>query len=244
MTLERQIRKIIKKIEDEKRLGDKRAEQLFSIIPIGSIFHYMGGYFTNSSNGGFVMVMADDNTVAEVNALLNPFGGYVCNGAALNIPNSPIFNAAGRYLPNISDYRFICGSTTAGGSGGSSSSAHTHVVGTYVNAAEAAHTHAPGTLAATHKHIAPIPDNSGKVGRTDYFGSAGAVSCTYNYVAEDGYTTASIALHYTSEVSPTFSGATAAGSSHTHTLSGSSGAASSTENRPKFLNGFYIMRVF
>jgi hypothetical protein len=39
------------------------------------------------------------------------------------------------------------------------------------------------------------------------------------------------------------SGTSAAGSAHTHAFSGDSGAASNTENRPLYINVFYVMRV-
>ena len=129
MSLEKQLVDIIKQIHDEKRLGDKRAEQFYNlivggggpvagVIPVGAVVPYFGGYFTNGANGGFTMVMAAANTIAAVNTFLNPDGFYVCNGAALNLPASPIFNGAGRYLANITDDRFLMGDTLAGGVGG------------------------------------------------------------------------------------------------------------------------------
>jgi hypothetical protein len=128
--------------------------------------------------------------------------------------------------------------------GGDNSSAHTHGAGSYANSPESAHTHGVGSFAVgAHKHIAPVTIESGKLGRTDHYGSV-QVSCTYNYVAEDGYTTALMYLAYTSEVAPSFSGTSGAGSSHTHTFSGTSGPASVTENRPAFLSCFWLMKVF
>ena len=95
-------------------------------LPVGSIVAWQGGYYTNGSNAGFTSVLG--NTVALANTYLNPFGIYVCDGAAVNDAASPIFNAAGRYLPNLTDSRFLMGSTTAGGIGGDNSHAHTHSV--------------------------------------------------------------------------------------------------------------------
>ena len=166
MSLEKQLVALHKAIHDEKRLGDKRTEQLYDlitsgggpvsgVIPIGAIIPYFGGYFANGSNGGFTMVMAAANTIAAVNTLLNPDGFYVCNGAVLNLAASPIFNGAGRYLANISDDRFLMGDTLAGGIGGSNTMAHTHP-SAYSIGNESAHTHAKGTIAAanesTHTH--------------------------------------------------------------------------------------------
>ena len=76
-------------------------------------------------------MLGSDNTVAAVNTLLNSSGLYVCDGSALNLGTSTIFDGAGRFLPNLTDDRFLMGDTTAGGIGGSSTMAHTHVVGTY-----------------------------------------------------------------------------------------------------------------
>lgn len=109
-------------------------------VPVGAVIPFIGGYFTNGSNAGYTNVLG--NTVTNVNSLLNPTGWYVCNGAKINLANSPIFNGANRYLPNITDSRFIMGNTVAGGIGGSNSVDHSHVMN--------AHTHGMG-----HSH--PMP---------------------------------------------------------------------------------------
>jgi len=96
--------------------------------PIGSIVAWIGGYFTDGSNGGYTRVLGTANTVAAVNTLYNSSGFYACDGSALNDADSPIYDGANRYLPNLTDDRFLMGDTTAGGSGGSSTQAHTHNV--------------------------------------------------------------------------------------------------------------------
>ena len=96
------------------------------VMPEGSIIAWLGGYFTDGSNGGFSNVLG--NTVAAANALFNGSGWYVCDGAALNDSDSTIFNGASRYLPNLTDDRFTMGDTAAGGTGGASAQAHTHAV--------------------------------------------------------------------------------------------------------------------
>ena len=88
---------------------------ILSSFPIGAVAPWIGGYFTDTINGGFTNVLG--NTVANVNAyLLASYAGRfkVCNGASLIDVQSPIFNVAGRFLPNISDSRFLMGSTTVG----------------------------------------------------------------------------------------------------------------------------------
>lgn len=98
-------------------------------VPVGSILAFIGGYFTNGSNAGFTSVLG--NTVSAVNTLLNSDGWYVCNGAALNLSGSSIFNGSGRYLPNITDSRFLMGSTGAGTIGGDNAMAHTHTTSSF-----------------------------------------------------------------------------------------------------------------
>jgi len=88
-------------------------------VPVGAVVAFIGGYFTDGANGGFTDVIG--NSASAVNTILNATGWYVCNGAALNLASSPIFYTSGRYLPNITDSRFIMGGTAAGVIGGSNS---------------------------------------------------------------------------------------------------------------------------
>lgn len=188
-------------------------------VPVGTIIPWVGGYFGNGSNGSFSNVLA--NTVAAVNALLNAGGWYVCDGAALNLTGSPIFAGAGRYLPNLTDERFLQGYTVAGGIGGGNTLPnHTHGVGTLAAANESAHTH----------QVDPPNTTSGGV-------SALAINAFQSGSNKSG------AQDHTHDVNiPAF--ASAAGSAHSHALSGSVGnPESSPDNRPKYLNAFYIMRV-
>jgi len=310
--LEGRILTLFKELEEEKRLADKRAKQLYlaggGAVPIGIIIPYLGGYFTDGVNGGFTMMMAGANTVTAVNALLNGDGWYVCNGALLNLGGSPIFNGAGRYLPLLTDDRFIMGDTLGGTPGGDNAMAHTHVVGTLAIANEGAHTHGvtsnvavaahgitqPAFTGPSHRHtgpshnhpvtvnsttltIAQMPSHSHRLRqyawyRTDgagygiYDGDAsgttkqtgptggggGHIHTGSSSNAGTGYTgysgtgactrTTSVALsnnHNVTNNAVTSGG----GSAHNHGISGSTGAASVTENRPKFLGCFYIMRA-
>jgi hypothetical protein len=94
--------------------------------PVGSIVAYSPGYFTDGSNGGYTRVLGSANTVAAVNTLLNASFWYVCDGAALSLSGSPIWSAASRYLPNLTDDRFIQGDTAAGSIGGGNVNDHLH----------------------------------------------------------------------------------------------------------------------
>lgn len=199
-------------------------------LPAGIITPWLGGYFTDGSNAGFTSVLG--NTVATANSYLNPKGWYVCNGATLNDSNSTIFNGANRYLPNLSDDRFIQGSTIGGGSGGSSTSDHTHTL---------SHTHTVDIGAfssgVTAADLAPHSHSLGN-GIAGISGSGGPFRSAYGGVLPGE-------LH--TEVA-------GSGGGHTHTIdppaatsSGAStsttSAASATENRPKFLSCLYIMKV-
>ncbi len=121
------------------------AAQINNSPPIGTILAYMPGYFTDNANAGFTYQLVSANTVAAVNALLNDEGYYVCNGAALNDSDSTIFNGAGRYLPNLTDDRFLMGDTVAGGTGGANSNdiSHTHTTAEHTLTTDEipAHTH-------------------------------------------------------------------------------------------------------
>ena len=121
--------------------------------PVGSVLAWIGGYFTDGANGGYTRTLGDANTVAGANVYLNSTGWWVCDGSAVNEPTSPIFNGAGRYLPNITDSRFLQGYTELGATGGANTMAHTHGAGTYASANESSHTHGVGTIAAgSHTH--------------------------------------------------------------------------------------------
>jgi len=189
-----------------------------NVPPVGSIIAYVPGYFTNGSNAGFTYRMVSANTVAAVNALLNPSGWYVCNGAALNDAGSGIFNGAGRYLPNLTDDRFFMGDTVAGGIGGANSNniAHTHTTGNHTLTIDEMPTHAHYLHKFTQTGTTPAPYTTGSFKLVD--------------VVSDG-------IDFTIVTSSRGGGA-----AHNHGNTGSAGS-SSLENRPKYLSCFYIMRV-
>lgn len=94
----------------------------------GMVFGWTGGYFGDGSNGSYTRVLGSANTVAGANAYLNPLGFYVADGSVPNQASSAIWSASGRYLPNLTDDRFIMGDTTAGSIGGESANSHTHPI--------------------------------------------------------------------------------------------------------------------
>jgi hypothetical protein len=120
----------------------------FGLIPVGSVIAYNPGFYTNTANAGFSIVGPAGNSVAQVNTFLNTQGWYVCDGAAVNEAASPIWNAASRNLPNLSDNRFLMGATTAGTAAGTNTKnlQHSHSFTLAANDLPA-HNHAAGTLA-------------------------------------------------------------------------------------------------
>jgi len=100
----------------------------YGIVPIGGIIGYNPGFYTSPLNTGFTPSGPNSNSIADMNSWLNEKGWYVCDGAAVNVSVSPVWNQANRYLPNLSNGRFLRGSTTVGGSAGSetASLSHTH----------------------------------------------------------------------------------------------------------------------
>lgn len=189
-----------------------------AMLPVGSVIFWQGGYYTDSNNGGFVNVLGND--IASVNARFNAQGMYACSGVELYVAGSLVYDGPGRYLPNITDDRFIVGGLAAGSHGGSNTMAHTHSVnipgfrsgGTVLTVAQMPH-HTHGyfkTLLGTTS----IPDGSGygqyanaKAGVSDATGSGGSHD------------------HYVNPPATT------------------SGGASITNNMPKYLKGIYLIRV-
>ena len=222
------------------------------LVPTGTIVAWIGGYFTDGSNGGYTNVLCS-NTVAAANTVLNPEGWYVCNGAILNLSGSSIWEGAGRYLPNLTDDRFIMGDTTIGGIGGSSTMAHTHTegsmsttqegahthgIGGYVAAGEAAHTHGVGSysnaIEGAHTHTMSFTSGA-EASHTHTYNTV--ISHTHTVGVRDGGgvgieqvygTLGASAEAYVGATGSTgsASGTTSAGSSHTHGISGTSSGGS------------------
>ena len=203
-----------------------------NVPPVGSIIAYVPGYF-QKGNVGFTHQMVSANTVAAVNALLNPSGWYVCNGAALNDADSGIFNGASRYLPNLTSDRFLMGDTVAGVTGG-------------VHINNIAHTHTTGNFTLTTSHI---PSHSHTIAVDS--GGSHVHNIRVIEVSGGGDLYPLLATGATVLMGTTLGGAhthtatalsTGGGAAHNHGNTGSAGS-SSLENRPPYLSCFYIMRV-
>jgi len=220
-------------------------------VPVGSVVAWNPGYYLDGVNGTFVNAdFLPLNTVAGANSYLNTRGYYVADGSTPGITGSLIWNAAGRHLPNLTDDRFLMGSILAGGAGGSNDSSHTHSVTSNVSASfnktelntdQTAHSHGAGSLGA---HIMPYTNNISM----EISNSIG--SFTESHLAVVTSVGAGTAIRtYKTLVSGTSDTASVAWASSTVAASVTnnavtSGAASATENRPKYLGTFYIVRVF
>lgn len=142
--------------------------------PVGTIVAWIPGYFSGLNNVGYTRSFGSADSVAAANTYLAPLGWRVCDGGEPTDTVSPVWNAAGRKVPQINDKRFLQGSMSIVASGegvldpdgtiqgaantiydhthtlGSLSVAnvdisHNHSFGTLVNAAEGSHIHAAGT---------------------------------------------------------------------------------------------------
>jgi hypothetical protein len=178
--------------------------------------------------------------------------GYaLCNGQAFPAGSSPLFSGT---MPNLSDSRFLQGSSSVGGTGGANSK-------TLATAELPAHTH---TMAHTHGIDHDHPNAStGSSGDHDHrilspFGGAGNEYLSWNTGPDNNY--AGPELNATNSPPDNFSLVrTEYLGSHTHSLdlpnfTGTSGAASNSTTspvgsgtsfdiRPQYFNVVYLMRV-
>ncbi len=267
---------------------------LLGLVPFGTIVFWLGGYFLDSVNGSYNYVLGSANTISDVNTYTNYYGWYVCDGSSLNLSKSPIFNGGGRYLPNISDSRFLSSYTVVGGIGGDNSNLHTHDVtpqtsvsmqpsftvnGHYHGIAYLSlgsenqnHSHGSGSFGGNtsysgdHTHNYESWDNGNFYDPNTPGGAAIAQGGAVGAQSSDS----GLHTHSYASINVSVGGVSA---THNHTLSGTIGYVSGqngdnlnsltqtasavvtsysttsnpstiSENRPKYLSGFYLMRVF
>jgi len=210
-------------------------------VPVGSIVAWNPGYYLDGLNGTFVNAdFLPLNTVAGANSYLNTKGYYVADGSTPGITGSLIWNAAGRHLPNLTDDRFLMGTTLCGSIGGSNVMLdHTHTD----NLAAPAHTHS-----IDHNHPSQALTLGTNVDSGIKYSAATGVSSEYlqQYTPANGWLPEPSSLTVSGTVDlPNYIGTSGAASatSLTGTI-GTGSAASATENRPKYLGTFFIVRVF
>ena len=236
------------------RLSERKAindDQIGNTPPVGAIMAYAPGYYTAIDNGGFTVTGPSGNTINECNTFL-PDNWRVCDGAAINDAESPIWNAAGRRLPELTDSRFIRGATAAGNAAG----ANTKVLNT-PQLPSHGHSASSGTVNAPHGHAASpnglvnAPANaphghplsaksvvgagSGWIGNVDSIGSAdftaplsvNVVNAPHNqpHNTPAGNVPANNAPH-----------------SHPVTIT-ATGAGDAFDIQPNYVNVFYIIRI-
>ncbi len=219
------------------------------VVPVGGIVSYLPGYFQSNANGTYTAV-----------SLTLPPEWKVCDGSALNDADSPIWNASGRYVPNLTDSRFFMGSGTRGSTGGATSNTltvdhipqhlhsidHDHASVTSGNNS-VTHTH----TGPSHKHISPYLTNTTTAGSYIRSGHTGASNGTNDRIIQQS---AGSYDQYYLETKDSGTGNTGNNSaSHTHSVdvaaytgnSGNYGTASPTalENRPLYLSCSYIVRI-
>lgn len=247
---------------------------LKALPPVGAIMPYIPGYFANGSNGTLTIVGPSANTEAALNTYFtsNDMPWRVCNGAAPNDAASPLYNTAAKYMPNLSDQRFLRGNTTAGSIGGVDSitltttqlPAHTHTAGSYATSlgiagsapsltgttsfATAGHAHTPGTYLA---HI--TSNSSGGMFLERVAGGAWSATHQSGTVAGGGgggaQSTGSLvegtsaAANASGSVGITNGSYSLTGSNIVTGTSGSTGTGTAFSIIPKFLDCFYIQRI-
>lgn len=200
--------------------------------PAGRIMSWIGGYFQDGSNGSFTNILG--NTIANANIYLNPFGWHICDGTLLNDPDSPIFNGAGRYLPNLLDARFLMGSPVVSGQGGANSVAlsiaelpnHLH------DAGHNHHVNLSGTTGGSGEHSHDANIDSSVAAANNVLGNTSrgsTISAIINPLSQEPDHTHSINLSGPSDSYTGTTGAVGSGLGHA--------------NRPQYLTCFYMMKV-
>lgn len=217
-----------------------------SSVPVGSIVPWLGGYFTNGSNGGFVNIVGDD--AASINAEVSRDGFRLANGAEYFDASSPYYNAPGRCLANISDNRFLMGASISGTIGGANSMEHTHGIGhthTMAHSHTIAHTHTTSTATLNSSQNGPHAHST--------YASSHSQKCQYHpdgpeMVARDSVSTGSSgsgSAHGHGNTGGSSAGSSGGASTST-TSNGStttSSGASYTENRPSYLSCHWLQKV-
>lgn len=202
-------------------------------LPVGSIIAWLPGHFTAVNNGGSYVSLFSSADVAGAKVWLaaNAAGWRVADGTESNLAGTLIWNAAGRFLPNLTDSRFLVGGELAGS---------LSIKGTD-GTAEAGHE--GSNLMVNHKHGHSLSTTSNGNDQIDMGGYSVLVGHGGSYWVLSSHTGAP-AAYQNFGASTEFSN-----TQHTHGISGEIGtgsadvAANTTENRPKYLSTFYIIKV-
>jgi len=199
MSLEKEIVQIIRQMNEEKRLGDKRAEQFYNLIttgngaaeafPVGSVF-----LSVVSTNPSTLLGYGSWARIAEGKFLVGQDSGDADFDVAEETGGAKTINIAHAH----------------------SLSAHTHGVGTYASENESAHTHGVGSYyAPTHRHYKEsfLTENESNITSAGSFGQVSPYKW-HKHLIPDFY------VDYSGDIN--IAGASAAGAAHSHSLSGNS----------------------
>ena len=230
------------------------ALKFYGRIPIGGIVPVIGAFQLTSNSGTFTSASLPSS------GSITDDGFQRCDGAVINNANS-VFN--GKYTPDITDSRFVQGSTSAGGLGGGGNNGNnTHTISisnlpTHTHDISHSHSGTTGTVSANHSHggttqnagdhfhaYAPygvsVTFNEGGAGnfRLPYTSNGdGAVTFTDNRGSHaHGFGTGNESADHTHSFSST--------SSQSATTSGNGGFSNTAiDIRPKYINAVYLIRV-
>ncbi len=216
-------------VKDSPDIEDKHSEFQRNIPPSRIPMPFLPGYFNTGNysipaNVTFTLDWPGTNTVASINTYLKTQGyenWRVCDGTAPNDPDSPYFNTPNKYLPDLTDRRFIMGLSESGEIGGQNISKINKHFHHFVLSTEEG---------GTHSHHYSDVYRTGATGADDHDDHPGgygvkALKTTLNKTTENsGY--------------------------HVHRVTGTIGSGGQSgdrdytmENRPKYLACFYIMRI-
>jgi len=206
-----------------------------SLIPVGSIISYFPGYFNSLTQH-----ISGVSTIAEINNIL-PSSWRVCDGSWIGDSSSPVFRGNDTYLPDLTDSRFLRGSSIHGAFGGSQTAtllvenlpAHTHSI--------ASHRHT-----INHKHSASSSRHNGHThthGQRDQYSNG-------NHLNSDGFASG--------EFSRTRSKSSSRNGTHSHAITVSSyhgysgqtalttrstGSSTAFSIEPQYMDVIYIMKI-
>ena len=212
------------------------------ITPIATIVARLPGYFLDGSNAGYTPISID-----------LPDNWKICDGSECYDEDSPIFNQAGRFLPNLTDSRFIIGSTTPGQVGGNSGNEVTLAVGNLPSHTHSiAHGHTDtiaisGTGSHTHYgfyNMGPNYAATGLLNNTSnpYAQTYGGYGHADNQYCINGHTSApNCAISSATGHSHSISGGV--NSIDATSYSGSTGSGTAFSILPKYLSAQYIIRI-
>lgn len=215
----------------EKRL---MVGQFYGRVPLGGVIPVVST-FTASNNGGGSP--SDLSLLTPASGSVSADGFMRCDGVEITDPLSPFI---GRYVPNISDDRFIQGSNSSstlsvvyGANNGNNTvtltvsemPSHSHGGSTSSVSTGGAHTHSYRDRFYIDVFGIPGPGEGAE--------ARGFTGGGVGFSDNDNNT-------YTFKDSNTGSGGGA--SDHSHTIS-SQGGGDSFDIRPKYISGIYLMRV-